>query len=1013
MNYNFPNTQKPFPQSLYFNPPPVPQNAGLPSHPATQEAHSLAEPTSSKKTKVQTAYKKLQISVDLLKDFENKNLRDQDTRARIFKILNNGKLNGPTFESREAFEKRLKRERNRFKKEHNSRNLPKVGQIGQTVFQNIYYSQDIEAIQTLESLLLKVIHTPVSLRGSKTSQGIFQLCAILEIPKILKQYFVDYLTSLKMKDLTATDTALFKKVSLYFTYAILTQRLEYENPILDALSTLVKEQPLDVIEQFQSEIATIFGYFLKDLNESSRQAYSKNWTYDNPILSTCRNFPFLADAFYDLLLSHFLIGDSISSLGELLNLEVSKEIYFFDFIYSKIDLEKNLETLSEADKQFLKTISDFEHYLTRIWRVDHLIRRFKNQPSPNLLKYLQKVPLTSLTQDKKAFYLFLSIALRNIACIQRFSAIQIETEATLKKFHDLILHSFYDFFEIGPSGTILDQPNTEASTQDIRLIADSKALFFEILSHLKPLKILASTKVMGAILSASLFYDRQYPGPTSRFDMVLKQLQAIGFNLHCVDPIYRNNLILEAFDLSHIDFIIKLIELGVNPFLLNQKGFSFFKIEQGLAKIPGMETLNTTWRERALSVLALKNLDKHRFLQPDFERHSLKQGKGWDEKDEQGRTPLMLYVMCNRSIQPFLQRITLEILSAQDKEGKTLWNYAEANQDTEALKLLNSLKKRLTQKSGFRKLAQAAANLTKKEPLVSPSKPTSTTSKKKGGPTQVPAATPSVASTPEINLYYDAATGEANPYNEYSRANLEQKIAEQEKKVHKKEEKVNRQASSKDQEGLFQKTKRRVKEVGQAINLASHLRSHPEDLLKTFSKAFNNNKNIASIGKGEVIQNLTRPPSVRLLSDGSSRSPFTTLEELAQEVVDQKLKEAPQGHIIDTLNHIQEAIQHNPRLKINRHKVLEVLQWVVGGKIEYGKGSHLNLRYAGGVLTIPQNKDGSDNADILYIKKVANTLMHYLRGLLLGYEVALDELSAKEDAKDEMPEPSESEESKD
>ena len=236
---------------------------------------------------------------------------------------------------------------------------------------------------------------------------------------------------------------------------------------------------------------------------------------------------------------------------------------------------------------------------------------------------------------------------------------------------------------------------------------------------------------------------------------------------------------------------------------------------------------------------------------------------------------------------------------------------------------------------------------------------------------------------------------------------------------------------------MFAKAKAKIKAVATTLETAKNLATHPQAFVQTLASKLSQTKAGERLASGQKTYNIHQAKPLARLEDGFWLGSFINLSGLAHEAIGGgKLEILPA--VIKTLEAMDEAIQHNARLKIDRMKVLEAFQWIVGGKIEYGKGSHLNLRYAGGVFTIPQNKDGSDNADILYIKNAAAYMTHHLRSLLLGYEASQstlstlssddssedssemdewnlnssNETSSSAEGKDETPEASESEESK-
>ncbi len=929
---------------------------------AGQEAPSLAAPAKEMRREAKILTKKGELAIKLLTGLKQKNLGELVTRNQIFKICN-------------------------------TRN-----ESGQNLFTQVYESQNEAAIRMIEETVNAMLHTPVCI-GSQTVSGIFQLLEILkpEAMDSVAAYILDAIEALKSKELlhdrqnTPGGEPIFRQLSLYFLYGFLSQN----NAVLETITTFINSQDEAVQTQFQASIQVFFTYFLNDLEASYCRVYfTSSSIYDSTVLYACKTYPLLLQQAYPALLDHFLKQDSQGHLLQLLTLPTPDYSCFLDLIYSKLD---RTVVLSET-QEFLNAFEQLQDWFQKDRQLAYLVPIFRNLQLPHLLNYLLRVPLEILSKDEKMRYFLFSICLKHLDCIHRFQSIRIETEEASDYFEVLMVKVFQDLFDLSNTGDRLDRSLEENLFQTPAVTTAPKELFFTILESLKPLNVLENICLMTILLSNSLNYDIKQKPLNSIFDYVLENLIRLGFNLHLTESIKKGNLIFEAFDLENVYLIQKLIELGVNPFLMNKDSFSFFKIEKFLSQIPDRREFYAQWKAQNLSVLKLVGLDQHPFLTEAFKIQLLNTGEGISAIDEQGRTPLMLWVKCNQDIQPFLKYVSLETLDVKDKTQKCVVDYARENNDTVSLNLLEKHKKKLKQKSGFRKLASRLVRKDQRQTNSIQPEP-KTSLKKFVGQTAVqqkPSQNP-VSTAATIHLDYNSQTGQMT--TSYSKTEIQkeadEKISKTERKQKAKEEKAlkkkedNRPSqSAHSKKSLFEKVKHTAETVGEALEAVTNLRSHPSSLLGKWAQGTGRLKHLERLAQAPTILNIGKGKSVSFLADGSKAGAFKSLTSLAQDAIQVKLKEAPRGHIFQTIEDTEEAIRKNPQKKIERRKLLEALQWIVGGDIEDGKGSHMNLRFTGGGLTIPRNqRDGSENADIAYIRQVADRIEWYLRALLLGYEM--------------------------
>lgn len=951
---------------------------------AGQEAPSLAKLGEDIRRTVKVLNPKGELSIKLLNSLKQKNLEEVGTRTQIFKILNT------------------------------------KNESAQTLLQQVYESRNEAYIRTVEETLGAVLNSVVCI-GSRTPRGIFQLLEVLNPKEMgaVEAYLEDYLESLKAegethsKEALSWDEATLNSVLLYCVYGGITRKVH----LLKKIGSLVKGQPADVQAQFEEKIKLSFGYFLNDLKEPYCRAYFRDSSvYDDVLLNVCSIYPSLLEELYSELLSHFLQENSQSDLIQLLIFKTPNYACFLDLLYSKIEPGAVIKAQNRADTTFLSTLAQFQDWLHAGFQVPRLIPIFRNLQLPHLLDYLSKVPFDQLSKDEKIRYLCLSISLKHIGCINRFKRIRIETEEESGYFQIIIVKLFQDLFEIDNEGKPLDRSLEYSLFKEGVAPTDSKELFFTILECLKPLDVLVCPPLMAILLSHSLKGDIIAPASSSTFDYVLDHLVNLGFDLHFIEPAKKSNLLFEAFDLRDIDLIKKLIELGLNPFLFNQDGLSFFTLEAHLDRIPNMRDFHKQWTAQNLSTLSLVGLDQHRFLSQSFREKLCKTGEGLHQVDEQKRTPLMLLVQCNQDIQPILRHLKMEDLEAQDKNGKSPVDYARGNNNKIALNFLEKRIKNLRKKSGLRKFASRLVkeNQSQQKAISPEIKSNSGKAKAQRGAAKAAEHQKNINTVQEIHLDYNTQTGDVK--TSYSKREIQQevdqKIKKEERKqklkkerAHKeKEENVSPQADH-PKKSLYEKAKHTVETVRKALEVTTSVGSSPNALVERWAGRMSGAINSRSLSRAQTLLNLTKEKPIKLLGDGSNLGAFNGLMDLVRIVLKEDLKLPPQGHILKTLESMEEVVRKNSRMKIERRKILEALKWMVGGEIEEGKGSHLNLRFAGGGLTIPRNRDQSENADIVYIRQAADIMERSLRSLILGYEEAItpDDDSVATD----KPEPSE------
>lgn len=901
--------------------------------------------------------------------------------------------------------------------------------LGETSFYGLSYHQDQKfAIEAAENILLKLLASPVYLQCSKTSIGVFQLAQVINKRSVeqIQGYIFEYCNRLKRGAWSETSPEQF---ALYFVYGFLGKNLDVLGRLLPCLEVCLDAEFKGQAEQ---KISECFGFFLNDL----REVYIKDYAiqaedYDEIILYICKTVPKVLDTNLNAIFQFCERSVSPKMLVHLFPVKNSQGQVLLDLIYEK----QHAQLIGLIEANLVSSVQTISNAGTIVQHLDlpHVSEHLRLAAEQNLEIF---------TKEERFRYLLLSLLIQDLGCVEHFKSLQIETEEEAQRLKvSLLMLAEHVFGFYNPS--LIDflssygLKNTPLKRRE---------LFFEILEILKPLKVLEWLTLTPQLLAVCLKQDCQIDLRSSspkNFDYMLENLKKIGFDLHYIDPETGHNILSAAYELErtsgNFPLFRKLLSLGCNPFLLQNDGMSVYS---------HLSPARNDEKVRAAAILQDLNLYEHPFLPLSFTKNVLNNNR-LDQRDEQGRTPLMLFVMTNIDITNHfgknLQKLEAKHLEAKDNKGWTAFDYAEHNRDHRALALLKARKEALEQKANKPSLFRQAAGLAAKlatptapnvEASKSPAAPSSSSKKRQARKLRAKneASLSPLAPTTEITLDYNPETGTSTTSIKEIHNQAADAIAKREAKAaakqKKKEDKQNSAQNIDEKEGLFAKAKKKIKVVATTLEAAKNIATHPQAFMLAVASKLSQAKAGKPLAQGQKVYNVTKEKPVAKLEDGFWLGNSATLVDLANEAIGKgKLEILPS--IIKTLEAIDEAIRGNPRLKIDRMKILEVLQWIVGGKIEYGKGSHLNLRYAGGVFTIPQNKDGSDNADIFYVKEAAKLMAQQLRGLLLGYELSQstlssedlsgsderklsnsNETSSSEERKDETPEPSESSESK-
>jgi hypothetical protein len=1022
-----------------------------------QEAPSLAHAGSGKLQKAQFKPKPLQVAIGLLNSLIDKHSKEGAVSDQIFKILSRNSDLRATLDQEIESIRNAKKDLapEDIEQIESLQKLQKDPNLGTTVIDHIYLIKDEATICNIESFLEQIINK--SPNEILKCLGILNKTSSLSTP--ISNYIFEYLESLKHTGLMPRinlDDICLGKLPLYFTYGLLSKNQD----ILGALTSLMESESIQINSVLFRKVELNFCQFMLSLKASDAENYCISGSYDGIILYACKNFPILVDNNHNDVLRYFCTEAFNQNILNVLILKNTKGEYLLDSLYSEVDPVTMTDPSVFMTEPFasILMLENWLYCGThpQILGVRTALEYFK---LPHLLSYLEKVPFESLTKERKENYLLLSIALKNTKLIQRFSKIRIDTEKLCTSLELILVGLFRNVFGTDGEGNILDQGIVQKLFQGQVVPGSPRELFFEILSNLKHLNVLQSTSVMSLVLSDSLKYDLNYPHEASTFDYVLENLKRIGFDPHFIEPAYKGNLIFEAFDQGNVDLIVKFIALGVNPFRMNDRGLSFLKIEHYLSSIPESKieeipnlapvqiNFRKQWKIRGLSVLKLVGLDQHEALVfykqvPQFEKerqkYLLKNKQAvcatLSKKDSKGRSGLMVLVMCNQDINPLLPHIKSEDLLAKDAEGKTVMDYAIHNNDQVTIKLLTKHEKNLRKKGAFRKgakvvfsggkslrtstvmsLVESSKSQGKKEEKGSKTVLTKQKSpqiegrisaqekNKEKKPVLINLETQAPKTeTPEINLYYDEQSETVETETKKARKTAQEAIEKAEAKQKKKEEKVALKAGgvepSEEKKGFFHKAKGKMKAVVKALDTARTIATDPSQLARSLAEKLQKKANpIERLRQSEKVLRLSKRQAPAMLEDGFWLGNFTSLSAIADEALGEGLLNTPSSGIKKTLEAMDDAIKTNNKgANIDRKRILECVQWVMGGKIAPGHGSHLNLRWHGGGLTIPRNKNGSDDADIVYIKQAAQEIAWALRSLLLGYATTQSTVSSSE-----------------
>lgn len=941
---------------------------------------------------------------------------------------------------------------------------------GQSLFTLAYKNNCQEDIELIEGIISKFLNCLS--KKPEDPIGLFELTQVINETSLapMLDYFITY--PLKFKEGLSREQKdrqgqkVIQQYALYFLYAFLSKDSGLLRSLKHGCNALSTRFGNACQKEAYQQIASVFQKILNDLRHTYLEKHSIQHTdYEDLILDACRAFPELLNLEFRELSQYAAFRPSKDFLKTMIALETADKQCFLDLMYQRLcSFEGRLESCS------VKQSAALENFIFRdIVNVVEIAPVMLNLDLPHLVRYLSTVSIEKVFSadkiDAKLFqYLLLSILSKNVDCVSRFKDLKSISFGQNQSLVFVLVRLMQHYFEKDSlredlkSKTIdrvLDALNFAKIFPISEAYVEIPEVFFEILKALEGFSILKDMDLISSLLSINLDEDlrRGYmDGSTPHFDYILGRLQHMGFDLHTIDPDTGHNLLAEVFEVPSMDLVEKLIQVGCNPFLKKNDGYSLFTALPRLPIQPSMRDVYLAWKRKGLSIMKLLKLDDHRFLSKEFQAN-IKRGKCIQECDTQGRTPLMLYVMINKDIQAMfgerLEKLDLVDLEAKDHKGWTVFDYANHNNDQKTLDLLNSRKKALEKKSKktniFRQAAGLAVQLaTPKAPTVEATTPKaspapSSSSKrrqarqaKKAKTSQETGSPVQPAATPEITINYNAETGTSTTSIKTVHNQAAEAIAKEEAKKTAKQnkDKQNTLEQPQKKQGLLAQAKKKIETVTETLKVAKAGVKDPRAFVQSIYGKLNAAKATKGLAEKQKAAAVSKSKSLAMLEDGLWLGNAVTLVGLASEAIGkQQLGMVPS--VLKTLEAMDEAIASNPRLKIDRTKILEALQWALEGKIEYGKGSHLNLRYAAGVFTIPQNKDGSNNADIVYIKKAAALMTQQLRGLLLGYELSqasltsedsreveeaafesYNAISSSEERKDETPEPSGSEEDK-
>lgn len=1002
-----------------------------PIAPEAQAAPTLADNAAALPQNVQvvegaatTSFDDLQDVRTDLQNLKNEDFTDSNVRKQVFDILN------------------------------------KVNSQGVRFFDAIYRAQNEATITQVGAIISKMFNTCYFKESSSVS--LFELLEVIRPDDFdsTENYILNYCHTTKesINFAEASNKAIeqncMNKTVFYFIIGFLAKN----SASLEALSILMKDYH-GVKTQLEATILTIFSRVLDQLSrnqDSHLQAIHKD-AYNNTILSVCEYYPYLLELRGVELIQYgmltFAEGHS-AFFYDLLRLQV-RGYCFFEYLYLNINkhnaYKENKSQFNESELKIVGPLFDMDSKTMDLLLKTELTH-FK--------QYLLNLDLSIFSRPQisvyKNLFLYLSLITKDLECIHRFKDLQscnykYHHKWETKTLHlcSLLFNHLFGFRSIEDATIAYERGSFEDHRGGLAISQANKELFFNIINALQSCKVLEQPDWISHILAQCLAYDKEIQPSQSLLDEVLAGFQKLGLKLDGVG-IDSKSMLHIAVDLKNLDLIVKLVQAGANPFLLDKNGCSVYthelffmeSIRENLIKKFSQEnkTFAQEWTAKDISILKLAGLEQHEAVLKSYNRllnlekikagslkkHAKSLYEILNKKDSEGRNGLMVLVLCNQDIEPLLPYIKIEELLSKDTTGKTVIDYADRNQDKQTLRLLEEHRRSLQEKvkhtkgttNIYRKAAASFAKwITPQAPQTqsppaeqAPSalknqdttQPMSKSQKKRERQKRAREAKASgnASPAPEINLYYDEHSGNIKTETKEARKAAQEAIEKAAEKKKKKEEKTAGKGESvkpnKEKAGLFNKAKQKMRAVAEALDTVKKLAADPGELARSLAERLQKKANpIERLRQSERALRLSKMTPVPMLEDGFWLGSFVSLSGLANEALGKGLLSIPSNGVVKTLEAMDNALK-NTGEAINRYKVLECLQWVVGGKLESGHGSHLNLRWHGGGLTIPRNKDGSDHADIVYIKQAAQKMAWALRFLLLDYEASQSTVSSSE-----------------
>lgn len=263
------------------------------STPIVQGAPSLADAigaNSNIRSVESAAHKKLDIAFNILKQLFEKMLSDESAMDKILQMLskrepktqetlveqffNNKHVDGETFVHHflKGIPIFLYISLNKNFQYPNPRstilNVLTFKLFKKCIFTGFYSSNDSANIEKVEDIIKKILFSPVYLKGSKTSIGVFQLAQVVNQESIgeIQDYIFDYFNALDRGAWSETSPG---QCSLYFAYGFLGKNLDVLGRLFSCLEKCTKPE---FKAQTEQKISELFGYFLDDLSERDRKS---------------------------------------------------------------------------------------------------------------------------------------------------------------------------------------------------------------------------------------------------------------------------------------------------------------------------------------------------------------------------------------------------------------------------------------------------------------------------------------------------------------------------------------------------------------------------------------------------------------------------------------------------------------------------------------------------------------------------------------------------------------------